>query len=98
MEKICHVLKRKVLLTASGTKAYRIILEGYRRINMLESIQEGADTHLLLHAKNASQNCLNIVINSPDTDVFIVALLKCLSIDAHLPVLPHWCQRQGKNN
>ena len=59
---------------------------------MLESIQEEADTRFLLHAENASQDYPNIVINSPDTDVFILALSKCLLIDAH------WCQRQEKNN
>ena len=80
----CHVLERKVLLTTCGTKAYRITSEGYPRIDMLESNQEKADTRLLLHVENVSQDCPNIVINSPDTDVFMLALSKCLSIDVHL--------------
>ena len=83
----CHVLERKVFLTTCGTKAYRSTSEGYSRIDMLESNQEEADTRLLLHVENASQDYLNIVINSPDTDVFILALSKCLSIDAHLNFL-----------
>ena len=52
--------------------------------DILESNQEEADTRLLLHAENASQDYPNIFINSPDTDVFILALPKCLSIDVHL--------------
>ena len=83
----CHVLERKVFLTTCGTKAYKITLEGYSRIDMLESNQEEADTRLLLHVENANQDYPNIVINSPDTNVFILALSKCLSIDAHLNFL-----------
>ena len=80
----CHVLERKVLLTTCGTKAYRITSEGYPQIDMLGSNQEEAATRLLLYVENVSQDYPNIVINSPDTDLFILALSKCLSIDAHL--------------
>ena len=80
----CHVLERKVLLTTCGTKEYRIISEGYLRIDMLESNQEEADTRLLLHAESARQDYPNKVVNSPDIDLFILALSKYFSIDSHL--------------
>ena len=68
----CHVLKRKVLLTTCGTKAYMITSEGYPQIDMLKSNQEEANTRLLLHVANASQYYPNIVTNSLDTNVFIL--------------------------
>ena len=43
----------------------------------LECNHEEADTRLLLHAKNASINCENIIISSPDTDVAVIALSLC---------------------
>ena len=79
-----HVLERKVLLTTCGTKEYKITSEGYPQISMWELNQEEADPRLLFHAENASQDYPNIVINSPDTGVFIMVLSKCLLIDAHL--------------
>ena len=38
----------------------------------LQSNHEEADTHLLLHAKCASENAVRIVIQSPDTDVLVI--------------------------
>ena len=46
-----------------------------------------ADTRLLLHAKHASQTYENIVISTPDTDVFMIALAKSLDINAELYIL-----------
>ena len=46
--------------------------------------EEEADTRLLLHAKHASINYNDIVIRSPDTDVFILMLGQKSSIDANL--------------
>lgn len=45
---------------------------------------EEADTRLLLHAKHASINYSDIVVRSPDTDVFILMLGHTSSIDANL--------------
>ena len=45
---------------------------------------EEADTRMACHAKNASFNYLNVIIKSPDTDVFLIALNACLNITAQL--------------
>ena len=45
----------------------------------LDSTQEEADTRLLLHAHNASVNYYNIVIQTPDTDVLILAIAMWVS-------------------
>ena len=50
----------------------------------LESDHEEADTRMLAHAKNASSEYPNIIIRSPDTDVFAIALSASLSIHSHL--------------
>ena len=51
----------------------------------LTCTQEEADTRLLLHSKHASTNGFSqVVIRSPDTDVFIIALASSKMIDAQL--------------
>ena len=42
---------------------------------------------MLLHAKHASSDYTDIVIATPDTDVFIIALAKQVEIDAWLFIL-----------
>ena len=49
-------------------------------IEDLESDHEEADTRMLAHAKNASAEYPNIIIRSPNTDVFAIALNASLSI------------------
>ena len=45
---------------------------------------EEADTRMVCHAKNASLNYPNVIINSPDTDVFLIALNACSNVTAQL--------------
>ena len=45
---------------------------------------EEADTRMVCHAKNASFNYPNVIIKSPDTDVFLIALNACSNITAQL--------------
>ena len=42
---------------------------------------EEADTRMIAHAMHASQSYHHVIIKSPDTDVFLIALNACLSID-----------------
>ena len=79
-----QLLASKVLFVTCGAEAFKICSTGCHHIRSLDSNHEEADTRLLLHAKHASQNHEKIVINSPDTDVFIIAMSKSLEIDAHL--------------
>ena len=45
---------------------------------------EEANTRMVCHAKNASLNYPNVIIKSPDTDVFLIALNACSNITAQL--------------
>ena len=50
-------------------------------VQELRSNQEEADTHMLLHANHTRSNGIeNIVIHTPDTDVFIVMMFFLNSI------------------
>ena len=53
-------------------------------VDELKCDHEEADTRMLTHARRASQLYDNIVIKSPDTDVFLIALNACLEINANL--------------
>ena len=50
----------------------------------LQSDHEEADTRILLHAKHALHDHDNVVIRSPDTDVFVLAVDHKCSINASL--------------
>ena len=52
----------------------RELTNDYHELSDLHSNQEEADTRMLLHAKYAASECLeiNIVIQSPDTDVLVL--------------------------
>lgn len=54
------------------------------RVQDLETTQEEADTRLLLYAAYAAQHSSDLVIKSPDTDVFVLALGFCRKIDGNL--------------
>ena len=55
-----------------------------QELKELETIQEEADTRMLLHAAHTSKTWTNIVMKSPDTDVFVLALSFCSHINANL--------------
>ena len=50
----------------------------------LFTIQEEADTRLMLHCAHAASYSQHIVIRSPDTDVFVLALAFAKEVGAHL--------------
>ena len=56
----------------------------YREVEELTCDHEEADTRMIAHAKHASQFYGNIVIKSPDTDVFFIALSASLDINADI--------------
>ena len=53
-------------------------------IQDLTCSQEEADTRILLHAKNISQSFRRVVIHTPDTDVFMIALGVSGDVDVDL--------------
>lgn len=54
----------------------------YTEVEELSCDHEEADTRMIAHTRHASQYFPNVVIKSPDTDVFFIALNACLDIDA----------------
>ena len=53
-------------------------------VPQLCSDHEEVDTHMVAHARHASQLYSTIIIQSPDTDVFFIALNASMDIDADL--------------
>ena len=53
-------------------------------VPQLCSDHEEADTRMVAHARHASQLYSTIIIQSPNTDVFLVALNASMDIDANL--------------
>lgn len=53
-------------------------------VEYLSCDHEEADTRMIAHAHHASHFYRNIVIKSPDTDVFFILLNACLDINADL--------------
>ena len=55
-----------------GKEALSIEKGHWETVPSLKSDHEEADTRLLLHARNAVQDGVRIIIQSPDTDVLIL--------------------------
>ena len=69
----------KELYVTANDKCWRLTNSTVEMASSLHSNQEEADTKMLLHAQHASLHGFQkIVINTPDTDVFIITL-SCLS-------------------
>lgn len=61
-------------------------------IKDIETTQEEADSRIILHAAYAAKSCSDMVIRSPDTDVFVLTLILTLIIlqtNWQSPVFPH---------
>lgn len=75
----------KELYVTSENECWKITAESAVEVTDLFSSQEEADTRLLLHAAHAADRGYNaVVINSEDTDVFILLLGFSSSINAKL--------------
>ena len=73
-KKNAHLLNDKLLYVTCEEKCFIISDGNLPTMAHLDSTQEEADTRLLLHAHDASVNYYNIVIQTPDTDVLILAI------------------------
>ena len=67
--------------------SYKINLNNCSIIQELQSDHQESDTSFLLHAKHATEDHDKVVIVSPDTDVFLIALSKSPLIRSHLYML-----------
>ena len=66
-----------IFYATTGSKCYNLSRVGTNEVSSLSTSQEEADTRMILHAGN-------IVINSPDTDVFVIYLMVSEKIDANI--------------
>ena len=71
----------------SKKEAFRITSEGARRKEALDGDHQEADTRIFTHALHASSTNDKIVISSPDTDVFMIAIAKFEDIPTDLYML-----------
>ena len=78
-------LNGKTLYVTCECQCWKINEEESEEVPELISCQEEADTRLVLHAKNFSDDgYAALIVNSEDTDVFISLVAFCRSIDAKL--------------
>ena len=78
-------LNGKTLYVTCECQCWKINEDGSEEVPELISCQEEADTRLVLHAKHSSDDSYAaVIVNSEDTDVFILLVAFCRSIDAKL--------------
>jgi hypothetical protein len=78
-DKLSSLIGNVELLVSHGKTCHHFCTNNREEVQIEEyeelySDHEEADTQLLLHAKHASRTHENVVIRSPDTDVFILLL------------------------
>ena len=83
------VLGDITIVVGHGNECHKIYVNDQNSVEVLPipelySTQEEADTRLLLHSAHVDTTTENIVISSPDTDVFVLSLASCMDIDAKL--------------
>ena len=87
---VCHWVKHPSsignlhLFVAYEEKCVCITADCVCPVPALESNQEEADARMLLHAKHISRSVPNIVIHTPDTDVFLIAIAASTELPTNL--------------
>ena len=61
-----------ILMVTSGERCFRFKKDDVTEITELRSTQEEADTRMMIHVKHAATSNQNVVVNSEDTDVFVI--------------------------
>ena len=78
-------LAQKELYITDNEKCFKLSSAGWHRVSELNSAQEEVDTRLLLHARHAGLNGIsNIIIHSPDIDVYIFSIAHLEDIGSRL--------------
>ena len=84
---LAHLLGQKVLYMTSGIDVFGITTDETQLVQELQNNHKEADTQMLLHARHASMSCGKIIVSSPDTDVFMIMLLKVTEMNGQLFML-----------
>ena len=75
----------QTIYATAGTKCYNLSRVGMTEVSSLSISQEEADTRMFLHVQYALNHLQgNIIINCPDTDVFIISLMALEKINANI--------------
>ena len=77
----------KMLIVTDGADAFEITTTSSCLIPELRSNHQEADTRILLHAKHASASYDHVIVATPDTDVFLIALSQISRINVHVYML-----------
>ena len=77
-------INKEVFVTC-GTLCYRLTQDSANQVDELTSNHEEADTRILLHAYHASRRGFkSVVITADDTDILILALAKCATVQCRM--------------
>ena len=85
-------ISNKLIYVTCEEECLFIFAGSYFTVNHLFSIQDEVDTRLLLYAYDASLNYQDIIIHTPDTDVFTLVITMWV-IEARIFIKPG---KQGK--
>ena len=73
-QKFRENLGRKCIFVTSSDRCINLTESGWQEIDDLQSIQEEADTRILLHVNHAAETIPALICITEDTDVFIICL------------------------
>ena len=74
-----------IFYATAGAKCFNLSRVGMTEVSSLSTSQEKPDTRMFLPAQYALNHLhRNIIINSPDTDVFIISLMVSEKINANI--------------
>ena len=81
-----------ILMVTSGERCFRLTKDDVTEITELRSMQDQADTRMMIHVKHAAASYRNVVVISEDDDVFVILL----SLHSQIPT--RILLRKGKKN
>ena len=74
-----------IFYATAGTKCYNLSRVDMTEVSSLSTSQEEVDNRMFLHTQNALNHLQeNIIINSPDTNVFIISSMVSEKINANI--------------
>ena len=82
-----NLLRNIELFATYLLELFRVTQNTTEKIHELTSNHQEADTRILLHTRHATLSCEEIIVSTPDTDVFLIMLLTILDKNIKLYML-----------
>ena len=82
-----NLLRNIELYATYLLELFRVIQNTTEKMHELTNNHQEAGTRILLHARHATLSCEEIIVSTPDTDVFLIMLLTILDINIKLYML-----------